>query len=117
MKTIKIPLGHIDLSSLKTDEDVQRLASDLLPTLIRKVGEAVGEQMWESIQRAFTGPGLSANSSLSDKREFVTEAGRNYQRGISARDRKGIEEEIVGRLRKLRESGEHEGAVELPSPE
>ena len=96
---IKIDFTQIDLSSLETEEDFRRVAKNLLPEALIQIGEAMGEQTWDALQQGQKSPGLKVNTSSSEKRKFVKEAGKSYQRGASARDRKEIEDYIVEQLR------------------
>lgn len=71
--------------------------------LLVKLGEAVGEQTWNAMQKGLKSPGLKVNTSSGEKRKFVKEAGNNYQRQVSARERKTIEDVIVQQLRDYKE--------------
>lgn len=100
---IKIDFGQVDLSSLETEEDFRKEAKRLLPEALVQVGEAMGEETWNALQQGQKGSGLKVSASSSEKRKFVKDAGRNYQRGATARDRKEIEDYIVQQLRSYEE--------------
>lgn len=100
---IKIDFGQVDLSSLETEDDFRKEAKRLLPEALVQVGEAMGEETWNALQQGQKGSGLKVSASSSEKRKFVKDAGRNYQRGATARDRKEIEDYIVQQLRSYEE--------------
>lgn len=103
--TYKISLGNVDVSRLDTDDDFRREAQRLLPNALVEVGEATGEIAWNELQKGFRGvPGFKANSSSSDKSKFIREAGQNYRRQASGKDRRELEDYIVVRLRELKQS-------------
>jgi hypothetical protein len=98
--TFKISLGTVDFSKLETDADFRREAQRLLPDALVQVGEATGEVAWNELQKGFRGiPGFKANSSSSDKRKFIREAGQNFRRQASSQERREIEDEIIRQLR------------------
>jgi hypothetical protein len=103
--THKISLGNVDVSKLETEDDFRREAQRLLPNALVQVGEATGEVAWNELQKGFRGvPGFKANTSSSDKRKFIREAGQNYRRRVSAKDRRELEDYIVAKLRELKQS-------------
>lgn len=100
---IKIDFGQIDVSSLETEDDFRAEARRLLPEALIQIGEAMGEETWNALQQGQKGSGLKISTSSSEKRKFVRDAGKNYQRGATARDRKEIEDYIVEQLRSYEE--------------
>jgi hypothetical protein len=94
-----ISFSSVDLSMLETEDEFRAEARRLLPSALLKVGEAVAEQTWEELQKTLLKPGSKAKSSTSEKRQFVRETGRNYQRSASSRDKQEIEDYIVEQLR------------------
>ena len=95
---IDIDFSNIDLASLETEEDFQREARTLLPKVLAKLGESVGEKTWEELQQKLQGTG-SIKSSPSEKRKFMQETARTYQRNASKRERQELEDYIVEQLR------------------
>ncbi|MDZ8226048.1 MULTISPECIES: hypothetical protein [unclassified Nostoc] len=95
---IDIDFSNIDLASLETEEDFQREAKTLLPKVLVKLGESVGEKTWEELQQKLQGTG-GIKSSLNEKRKFMQETGRTYQRNASKRERQELEDYIVEQLR------------------
>lgn len=101
----KISLGNVDVSRLENEDDFRREARRLLPNVLVQVGEASGEVAWRELQKSFRRvPGFKANSSSSEKRKFIREAGQNYRKQVSAKDRRELEDHIVERLRELKQS-------------
>jgi len=101
----KISFGNVDVSKLESEDDFRREAQRLLPNALVQVGEATGEVAWNELQKSFRGvPGFKANTSSSDKRKFIREAGQNYRRQVTAKDRRQLEDYIVARLRELKQS-------------
>ena len=96
---IKIDFTQIDFSSLETEDDFRTEAKRLLPEALVQIGEAMGEETWNALQEGQKGSGLKVSTSPSEKRKFIKDAGKNYQRGATARDRKEIEDYIVEQLR------------------
>ena len=96
---IKIDFTQIDFSSLETEDDFRTEAKRLLPEALVQIGEAIGEETWNALQEGQKGSGLKVSTSPSEKRKFIKDAGKNYQRGATARDRKEIEDYIVEQLR------------------
>jgi len=95
---IDIDFSNIDLASLETEEDFQREAKMLLPKALVKLGESVGEKTWEELQQKLQGTG-GIKSSPSEKRKFIQETGRTYQRNASNREKQELEDYIVEQLR------------------
>ncbi|MEH1821153.1 MAG: hypothetical protein V7L31_19080 [Nostoc sp.] len=96
---IDIDFSSIDLASLETEEDFQREAKILLPKALIKLGESVGEKTWEELQLKLQATGGKLKSSPSEKRRFIQETGRTYQRNASNREKQELEEYIVEQLR------------------
>ena len=103
-RDIRIDLGQVDLGSLATDEDLRGEARRILPKAIVQLGEAVGEEAWNALQKGLKGPGIKLNTSSSDKRKFIRESGQNHKREISCNDKKKLEDEIIRRLREQKQS-------------
>ena len=95
---IKINLGQVDLDRLHTEADIRAAAKRLVPTALKEIGEASAETMWKQMQKAFSGPGIKANNSASDKRNFIEEAGKKYARDASTKDKKELEDYIVEKI-------------------
>ncbi|MEH1824680.1 MAG: hypothetical protein V7L22_04810 [Nostoc sp.] len=96
---IDIDFSSIDLASLETEEDFQREAKILLPKALVKLGESVGEKTWEELQQKLQATGAKLKSSPSEKRRFIQETGRTYQRNASNREKQELEDYIVEQLR------------------
>ncbi|MHC5860210.1 hypothetical protein [Nostoc sp.] len=96
---IEIDFSNIDLASLETEEDFQKEAKILLPKALVKLGESVGEKTWEELQQKLQATGGKLKSSPSEKRRFIQETGRTYQRNASNREKQELEEYIVEQLR------------------
>jgi hypothetical protein len=94
-----VDFRSVDVSSLETEDDFRNEAKRLLPTALLKLGEAIAERTWEELQKNLTKPGAKPKSSSSEKRQFVRETGRNYQRSASSRERQELEDYIIDRLR------------------
>jgi hypothetical protein len=103
----KISLRTVDFSKLETDAEFRHEAHRLLPDVLVQVGEATGEVTWNELQKGFRGmPGFQVNSSSSDKRKFIREAGQNFRQQASSQERREIEDEIIRQLREhKRQSG------------
>lgn len=96
---IEIDFSSVDLASLETEEDFQREAKNLIPKALVKIGENVGEQTWEELQKKLKGQGAKLSSSQTEKRKFIQETGRTYQRKASNRERQEVEDYIIQQLR------------------
>ena len=94
---ISIDFSDVDLASLETEDDFRQEAKKLLPKALVKLGETVGEKTWEELQKSLKGSG----KSQSEKRKFIQETGRNYQRNASSREKQELEDYIVEELRNL----------------
>ncbi|MEJ6482283.1 hypothetical protein N0Y54_13280 [Nostoc punctiforme UO1] len=99
---IDIDFSNIDLASLETEEDFQREAKILLPKVLVKLGESVGEKTWEELQQKMQASGAKLKSSPTEKRKFMQETGRTYQRNASNREKQELEEYIVEQLRQYK---------------
>jgi hypothetical protein len=96
----RIDLGHVDVSRLTSEEDFHREARRLIPKVLVQIGEAAGETAWKELQRGLKGiPGFKPNSSSSDRRSFIREAGENYRKRASGEDKRKLEEHIVQQLK------------------
>jgi transposase len=95
---IRIEFRHVDLSGLETEDDFRREAKRLLPEALVQLGEAIGEETWNTLQKGLRGSKFKVNTSSSEKQKFVKEAGKNYKTKASAKDRKEIENYIVQQL-------------------
>lgn len=100
---LKIDFRNVDLASVETEDDFHREAKRLLPGYLVQLGEAVAERTWDESQKRLKSPGVKLNTSSSDKRKFIKEAGKNYQRKASTKDRKQLEDYIVQQLRSYKE--------------
>ena len=100
---IRIEFGQVDLSSLETEEDFRREAKNLLPEALVQLGEAIGEETWNTLQEGKKGSKFKVNTSSSEKQKFVKETGKNYKTKASAKDRKELEDYIVQQLRQHQE--------------
>ncbi|BAY80190.1 hypothetical protein NIES25_66780 (plasmid) [Nostoc linckia NIES-25] len=96
---INIDFSNIDLAALETEDDFQREAKILLPKALVKLGESVGEKTWEELQQGLKGSGGKLKSSQSEKRRFIQETGRTYQRNASNREKQELQVYIVEQLR------------------
>ena len=103
-RNIRIDLGQVDLGSLETDEDFRREARRILPKAVVQLGEALGEEAWNALQKGFKGPGIKMNTSSSDKRKFIRESGQNHKREINSNDKKKLEDEIIRQLREQKQT-------------
>jgi len=98
-RKFKINLGNINYSTLKTDDDIRREAQRILPNAILQIGEAVGEEAWDALQKAFKGIMPKASSSSAEKQKFIRESAREYKRKISPKEKSDLENEIILELR------------------
>jgi hypothetical protein len=89
---IDLDFSTVDLASLETDDDFQREAKNLLPKALVQLGERVGERTWEELQKGMKG-------QQSQKRKFIQETGRTYQRNASSRERQELQDYIIDKLR------------------
>jgi hypothetical protein len=96
---IDIDFSKVDFTSLETEDDLRAEAKRLLPAALIKLGEAVGEKTWEELQKTLQSSGGKRGSSQSEKRKFVQETVRNYQRSASGREKQELEEYILEQLR------------------
>ncbi|MEA5572047.1 hypothetical protein [Calothrix sp. UHCC 0171] len=94
-----IDFSSVDTSSLETEEEFRQEAKRLLPAALLKVGEAVAENTWEELQKNLAKAGTKVKTSASEKRQFVRETIKNYQRSASSRERQELEDYIVEILR------------------
>ncbi|MGD1871559.1 MAG: hypothetical protein ACFB02_00750 [Mastigocoleus sp.] len=96
---VDIEMSSVDFASLETDEDFQQEAQKLLPAALVKLGENVAERTWEELQNHQNSSSVKLKSSQSEKRRFIQQTARTYQRQASSRDRKELEEYIIEKLR------------------
>ncbi|MBE9213633.1 hypothetical protein IQ247_13315 [Plectonema cf. radiosum LEGE 06105] len=99
---LKIKIGNVNLRSLETEDDIHKEAKRLLPQALVEIGEATAETTWVELQKQMKKSGMKPNSSSSDKRKFIQEAGRNYQRSATSTHKREIENHIVEQIRKLK---------------
>jgi hypothetical protein len=98
---INIDFSSVDLDALETEEDFKAGAKLLLPQALQKLGESIGEQTWEELQKNLKPSGSKSKGSLLEKRKFIQETGRTYQRKASNREKQELEDYIVEELRNL----------------
>lgn len=103
-RKFRINLGNINHSTLKTDDDIRREAQRILPNVILQIGEAVGEEAWNALQKAFKGSMFKASPSSAEKQKFIRESALEYKRKISSKEKTDMENEIILELRKSLES-------------
>ena len=94
---IEIDFEHVNFSELETEEDFRAEAKKLLPAALLQFGEAVALQTWEEMQQKLSGKG-----SQNEKRRFIQETGRTYQRKASNRERQQLEDYIVEQLQQYK---------------
>jgi len=95
---IDIDFSDVDLNSLETEEDFKREAKILLPQALQKLGESIAEQTWEELQKNLKQGGSKSKGSPLEKRKFIQETGRTYQRKASSREKQELEDYIVEEL-------------------
>jgi hypothetical protein len=98
-RKFKINLGNINYSTLKTDDDVRREAQRILPNVILQIGEVVGEEAWNALQKAFKGSMFKPNPSSAEKQKFIRESAQEYKRKFSSKEKNDLENEIILKLR------------------
>lgn len=98
---ITIDFSSVDLDSLESEEDFKTEAKLLLPQALQKLGEYIGEQTWEELQKNLKQAGSKSKGSQLEKRKFIQETGRTYQRKASSREKQELEDYIVEQLRDL----------------
>jgi len=99
--TIDIDFSSVDLDALETEEDFKTEAKLLLPQALQKLGESIGEQTWEELQKNLKQGGSKSKGSQLEKRKFIQETGRTYQRKASSREKQELEDYIIEQLRNL----------------
>jgi len=98
-RDIKIDLGRVDYDNLKTDEDIRREARRILPQVLAQIGEAMGEETWNLLQKSLKGSGLNTSASSVEKKKFIREKGQEYKLKASAIDKNRLEKDIIYQLR------------------
>jgi len=98
-RDIKIDHGMVDYDTLKTDEDIRREARRILPQVLAQIGEAMGEETWNLLQKSLKGSGLNTSASSVDKKKFIREAGQEHKYKASAIDKNRLEKDIIRQLR------------------
>jgi hypothetical protein len=92
-----VNLGSIDYDRLITEEDYREVAWEKMPEALRQIGQAAGEAAWNSMKRAFRGPGMKFNDSPSERRKFIESAAQEFcEQNIGNKE---IEEHLISQLR------------------
>ncbi|MBF2017090.1 MAG: hypothetical protein HC836_30590 [Richelia sp. RM2_1_2] len=99
---IEIDLKTIDFASLDTDEDFRQEAQRLLPQALVQVGEAMAEKTWDELQKEMQKAGMKSSASVSAKRKFIQETKRTYQRNVSSREKRELEDYIIEQMRQYK---------------
>jgi hypothetical protein len=99
-RKFKINLGNINYFVLKTDDDIRREAQRILPHVILQIGEVVGEEAWNTLQKSFKGSMFKAIPSSAEKQKFIRESAQEYKRKISPKEKSDLENEIILELQK-----------------
>ena len=99
-RKFKINLGNINYSTLKTEDDIRREAQRILPNVILQIGEVVGEEAWNALQKAFKGSMFKPSPSSAEKQKIIRESAQEYKRKISSKEKTDLEKEIILELRK-----------------
>jgi hypothetical protein len=99
-RNFKINLGSINNTNLKTDDDIRREAQRILPNVILQIGEVVGEEAWNTLQKAFKGSMFKSSPSSAEKQKFIRESAQEFKRKISIKEKTDIENDIIAELRK-----------------
>jgi hypothetical protein len=98
----KIKIGDINLSVLKTDDDIQIEAKKHIDHVLLEMGEAAAADMWKELKKS----GLLKSSSLLDKHKFIREGGRKFQKNASLHERKNVEDIIFDTIKGMKEERE-----------
>jgi hypothetical protein len=98
---INIDFSSVDLDALETEEDFKTEAKLLLPQALQKLGESIGERTWEELENNLKQAGSKSKGSQLERRKFIQETGRTYQRKASSREKQELEVYIVEQLRDL----------------
>lgn len=102
-RAIKLDLGRVDYDTLKTDEDIRREARRILPQVLAQIGEAMGEETWNLLQKSLKGSGFKSSSSSVEKQKFIRQAGQEHKYKASAIDKNRLEKDIIRQLREKAE--------------
>jgi hypothetical protein len=104
MKNTKIDIGRIDLSLLKTDEDIRNEAKKRLDHVLIGIGKTSGKVMWAAIKKNGIFKPEPDNQTL-----FVRNAGQEYKKKATLRERKKTEEAIFQTIKEMKEKFEANG--------
>jgi hypothetical protein len=80
-----------------TDETLRAKAESQVNTVLRKVGEAAGERAWKELERKLGRPD-------DNKHTFVREAGAEFVKNATAKDRAKAESIAFEQLKTRRDS-------------
>lgn len=99
-QNIKISLGSINYDLLKNDADYQVLADRILPKALVQFGEATAEVAWDGLQKELRkSKFIKANSSSSEKRNFIQNGGQNFKRSASHKEKQEIKAAIIAQIK------------------
>lgn len=102
-KNIRIPLGTIEVSASESDADLGRRADGFLPEALRKIGEEMAKEAWDTLQQGFSGiEGFKPNTSASEKSTFMRETAQEYVRKANAQEKHEVREHLLAQLKELR---------------
>jgi glucose/arabinose dehydrogenase len=71
------PEAPASAGTMETQENFRREAERLPPETLVPLGEAIGEETWNILQKGVRGSKLKVNTSSREKHKFVKEAGKN----------------------------------------
>ncbi len=97
---LNINLGHVNYSTLRTDDDIQREAQRILPNVILQIGEVIGEVKWNLLQKTIKESIFKTSLPSANKQKFIQQAAQDYKRKISNKEKIDLKNEIIAKLRK-----------------
>ena len=105
MKNIKIDIGEIDCSLLKTDEDIRNEAKKRLDHVLVGIGEASGKEMWVALKKN----GMF-KPDPDNKTFFVRKAGQEHKKKATLQERKNTEDMIFQTIKEMKQQFEATGS-------
>jgi hypothetical protein len=97
VKYKEIKLGEVELDKMVDDDAIREEAKRKLPNVLVQIGEQTAAVSWEEIRKVFKTP-------LSEKRKFIREGGKNFNKSATHKDRQEIEDVLVERIKELVEA-------------
>ena len=101
-----VDLAKVDLASLKSDDDYDKEAERLMPSMIRTMADEVAERSWNDMVKMLKKASRKIGTfktTNSEKQKFLREARSEFESTMTAAERNDFKQQIVEELKRAKQ--------------